>query len=189
MVEKRVADTWKTKKWFTLIAPKIFNYTELGETPAQKETQVLNRTIEVSLANLTGNRQLRHIKVKFKANKVEGLKAYTDLVGFEVMKNYVARIIRRRKSKIETIIFGETTDKRKIKIKAITVTARKASVPKEKEIRKKMQAVIEKTLNESNYYELMNKIIKEELSNKIVKEIKDIFPIQRTEIISAELKA
>ena len=45
---KKTVDKWKKKKWFKIIAPKQFNEVVLGETPAEKETQVINRVVEAS---------------------------------------------------------------------------------------------------------------------------------------------
>lgn len=187
MVEKKSVDKWKTKKWFSLIAPSLFDMKVLGETPAQKEQQVINRTVELNLSNLTGNKQLRYVKAKFKVKRVEGLKAYTEIVGHEIMRNYINKMIRRRKSKIETISFVNTADNKKMKIKVITITARKASIKKEKDIRRKMTEYINEISKQTNFMDIMNSIFSGKMNEEIFKQVKDIVPIQRVEIIKSEL--
>ena len=49
---KAAVDKWKTKKWFEIIAPPLFNEKKIGETLAADYRMLIGRKIEVSLSDL-----------------------------------------------------------------------------------------------------------------------------------------
>jgi small subunit ribosomal protein S3Ae len=96
-------DKWKKKKWFTMIAPRIFDGKVLGNCPAEKPKNVMGRTIKVTLDNLTGQRAMRDVAAYFKVFEVQGQNANTRVSCFEANKGYLGRTIRGRTSKIALI--------------------------------------------------------------------------------------
>ena len=183
---QRVTDKWKTKKWFTLFASKEFNNKELGETIAQKEENVMNRVINTTLGNLTNDRKLRHLIIKFRVIKVEGTKAFTELDGIEANRSYVGRVVRKRKSKVELVTRVNTKDNKKVKIISLTMTARKAPVSKEKEIRKIVNEVIKEEASKKNYAEFMQDVAFGRLGKKTFDAVRAVYPVRQNELVKAE---
>jgi len=70
--QARVKDKWTTKKWYTLIAPEYFGMAEIGETPADDASKVINRTVEITLADVQGSRRQR-------VHEVSQIRAYERL--------------------------------------------------------------------------------------------------------------
>ncbi|MFA5763660.1 MAG: hypothetical protein WC915_02520 [archaeon] len=131
---RKTVDKWKKKKWFVIKASKLFDSKVLGETPAERATQLTNRTIKVTLDKLTGQRQKRDIIVHFKANDVQGQSINTIISKFEVAKSSLGRIVRRRNSKVMfvekvPVVGGDA------RISIIVITARKATASQRTGIR------------------------------------------------------
>ncbi|MEW6295476.1 MAG: hypothetical protein AB1467_04240 [Candidatus Diapherotrites archaeon] len=179
---RRTIDKWKKKKWFVLHASKSFNQREIGETPAEKPELVEGRTILVSAQELVNVPKKQHLMLKFKVDKVQGLKAYTRLVGHEVNPNFIRRLVRRRTSKIESNQVVELKDG-KAKVKALTVTARKLFGRQETKIRKIMADKIASAAKKKEFEEFLHELLFGSVLSKINSEAKKIGLLKRIEII------
>ena len=135
---RRTTDKWKKKKWFTIYAPKLFDQKEIGETVAEKPETLINRVINLSARELTGNPKKQHVTLYFKIFDVQGLKAYTKLVGHEVNTNFLKRSIRRRSSKMETNQVVNLKEGQKARVKTIAISFNKFARIKETAVRKIM---------------------------------------------------
>ncbi len=184
---KKTVDKWKKKKWFKIIAPKQFNEVVLGETPAEKETQVINRVVEASLAELMNQRKFRHIYVRFKIADVKNDMAYTKIIGCRVDNAYLKRMVRRRRTKIEAIVRPLTAEGNKVKVTAITICGTRVEKAKEKAIRKIMTETIIKEARKKKFEDFIKELMVGNISNKIFKGIKNIAPIYKIEIAKVEL--
>lgn len=183
----KTIDRWKTKKWYTLIAPKMFNMIELGETPAQKHVHLENRPIRKPVDQLTGNRKMRHVTVIFKVKDIQEQKAYTKLTGHVIKKAYIQRMVRRRKSKIDAIVTLYTKANEKVRITATTICAKKITRTEETEIRKAMEQEIMALGKNKSYEDFAQDMIFGALSSNIFKKAKEIAKIKRIEIIKSRL--
>lgn len=178
----------KGKDWFTIFAPKLFQEKVLGETPGDDTKKVLGRTIQVPLVMITNDMSKYYLKTKLKITKIEGLKAYTEVAGLECLRDYIARMIRHRVTRIDTVQKLETKDGKKIVVKSIIVTNRRVTRGIEKEIRKYVEGVLSKNVSESTLDDFLMKILKDTIKQKIMKECSKIYPLRFFEIRKLEIK-
>ena len=52
---RKVKDKWKSKNWYTVIAPDMFNRMKLAETLVDEPDKMLGRILEVTVQELTGD--------------------------------------------------------------------------------------------------------------------------------------
>ncbi len=43
--KRRMVDTWKTKKWYNVLAPKMFEEVKIGETIVSSPEDLIGRTL------------------------------------------------------------------------------------------------------------------------------------------------
>lgn len=184
---KKTIDKWKRKKWFKIFAPKEFDNKEMGETPADKDKNVLGRTVQTNLGELTGERQKRHIIVRFKVNDVKGLQAFTEIVEHEIAPIYIRRMIRRRMSKIETVQLVTTKDSKKIRVKTIALSQKKLNKKQETAMRNMIVESIEKGIKRKEFSQVIQLIVFGVIASKLFKELKAIAPLKRVEIVKSSL--
>jgi len=160
----RVKDKWSQKKWYTLIAPEYFGLAEIGETPADDPQKVINRTVEVTLAELTNDysNQNPYKKLIFKVYKVSGENAYTKFHRFEMMREYINSLIRRRTSKIDDVIDVTTADGYKLRVKPVAFTIKRCKTSQKSAIRKIMREIIINNASQKN--DFMQNMFGQELS-------------------------
>jgi small subunit ribosomal protein S3Ae len=178
----------KGKDWYTILAPKIFQEKVVGETPADDAKKVIGRTVDMPMVLLTNDMSKYYLKAKLKVVRVDGLKAYTELAGLECLRDYIARVIRHRVTRIDTVQRLETKDGKKVAVKTVVVTSRRVTRGVEKGIKKFVEDVIATTVKESSLDELVTKILKDSLKQKIMKEGSKIYPLKFFDVRKLEVK-
>ncbi len=184
---RRTTDKWKKKKWFTVYAPKLFDQKEIGETVAEKPETLQGRIIKINVRTLTGNPKKQHITLFFKIKDVQGLKAYTKVLGHEINPNFLKRVIRRRTSKMETNQVLELKDGEKTRVKAVVVSGRKLTKIKETAVRKIMMEKIAYASKKKDFDDFLNEMIFGNIAIKIQNDAKKIGSIRRVEIAKTKL--
>ncbi len=184
--KKKSLDKWKKKKWFQIIAPKAFEERAVGETPAEKASMVMGRTIEITLSSLTGQRKHRHVKIKLRVNSVQETKAFTETIGHSIGRSYIRRLARRRQSKIDAVVKGKTKDGKRIAVTAV-VLAEKTEREKERKIRKIMEKILMEETAKKEFELLMQEFLFGVTAGKIIKQAKEIARIKRVEIVKSRI--
>ncbi len=183
---KRRVDTWKTKRWFKIVAPSIFGEKEIGVTPASEVNQILGRTVEMDLYSLTGKRELQHVKVIFRINDLEGETGKTIPVGQRLQRAYTGRLTRRMHTIVKAITTVMTKDGYKVQLTAMALSRGKAKQSQKREIRRIMTEKIAEFADKP-FDKFFQDIVYGKLAGDIFKSVKKIFPINRVEIEKTEV--
>jgi len=182
-----IKDKWKLKKWFTIVAPKIFGEVVLGSTPAYDVSQTIGRKVETTLYDLTGDYNLVYVHLYFKIIGAEGDKLITRFAGHELSRDYIRSLVRRKSSKINAIIDVTTKDGYTLRVKGLALTTYKAHASQKTAIRKIIWDVVSKRASESTFEEFVQDIIFGKMSNDIFELAKKIYPLRKVEIEKTKL--
>ncbi|BFH73514.1 30S ribosomal protein S3ae [Sulfurisphaera javensis] len=177
-----IKDKWKLKKWFTILAPKTFGEVVLGTTPAYDSNQALNRKVETTLYDLTGDYSLVYVHLYFKIVGIEGDRLVTRFAGHELSRDYIRSLVRRKSSKIDAITDVTTKDGYLIRVKGLALTTYRAHVSQKTEIRKIIWDILSKKASESSFDEFVQDVVFGKLSNDIFQQAKKIYPLRKVEI-------
>ncbi|MBI5398612.1 hypothetical protein HZB03_04055 [Candidatus Woesearchaeota archaeon] len=178
----KVADKWKRKKWFYLIAPKIFGEQVVGETPANSPEAVRGRTVEVNLMMLTGNIKTQNINVTFEVMNVQGANAYTEVKRFELQQASIKRRVRRRKDKLDDSFVCVTKDKKVIRLKPLIITNSKTSQTMKARLRRTTMANLQHSISTVDYDTLIIDLVNYKLQKDIRNMLHKTFPVKAFEI-------
>ncbi|KAA0005538.1 MAG: 30S ribosomal protein S3ae [Thermoplasmata archaeon] len=176
-----------TKEWYSLIAPAMFGKVKLAETPADDPAKVLGRTVEISLQELTNDIAKAHIKLKFKVVDVSGLEAHTAFIGHSTTSDYVKRMARKHKSKIDGVFDIQTKDGKRIRVKPSAYTAKRLQTSQKRAIRAIMKDVITTLAQNNTFDEFVKHMLNGEIGKQTYKLAKPIYPVKRVEIHKSEL--
>ena len=94
---RTVKDKWRSKHWYRVRAPGLFQHVELGETVATEPEQVVGRTLEATLPELSGSGDSgkAHVKLRFRIERVSGEGvAEARFIGHDLTSDYVRRLAR-----------------------------------------------------------------------------------------------
>ena len=176
---RKVKDKWKAKEWYKIHAPRMFNESEIGETPSADPEFVIGRTVEVTVQDLTGDFSKMHIKLKFKVTSVDGHDAKTAFIGHDLTSDYVRRLTRRRKTKTDHVVDIVTKDGFTYRIKTMSIADRRIQSSQEDAMRR----VIGETLVAIGQERTLSEIVKDIVSGDLAKDIKRI-EIRKSEVLA-----
>ena len=188
MAKARVVDKWKTKSWYSIIAPDMFENKEVGQVPADDDTKLKDRIIRVSLGDMTGDMSQAYTMLMFRVSEVKGKSAFTKLIGHELSPSYLRSLVRRRRDVIHDVVDVETKDGVKIRVKSSLYTARKASSPAKTAVRNAARVEVTARAKEMDFQTFEQEIIFGKFSSRIYKAVKRILPIKRVEVRKTEVK-
>jgi small subunit ribosomal protein S3Ae len=174
--------SWKKKRWFELIAPKMFKNQTLGETLVAEPDKMMKKPIKVSMMSLTGDMKKQHINIKFEVYNISENKAYTKVVGYEFGPASIKRLVRRRRKRVDDSYICNTKDNIKVRIKPFFVTRAETNKSVMTSMRKLSKTFIEKFAAERKCDDLIYDIIDYRLQRELRKVLAKIYPLRTCEI-------
>lgn len=175
------------KQWYEIIPPKAFGEKSLGETPAVDAKSLIGRKITVSLLELSRDYAKFYIKLIFQVSDVQGNKAYTKLVGHDIMRERIYRMVQRRVRRVDVIQDIMTKDNVKVRVKTVFVLIRHVGTSIMSATRKKAKEIIEANTKDKTFEDLMMSIISGDLQQFVRKECSKISPLGNIEIRKSEI--
>lgn len=186
---RKVKDKWKSKEWYKLRAPRMFNEAEIGETPSADPAFILGRTVEVTVQELTGDYSKMNIKLKFKVADVDGYDAKTVFVGHELTSEYVRRLTRRKKTKTDHVVDVTTKDGFVLRVKPMSIADRRIQSSQEDAMRRIIGETLVQIGQEKTLSEIVKAIVSGDLAKDLAKACRIIIPIKRIEVRRSEVLA
>jgi len=185
---KKVVDTWKTKQWYEVVAPQIFDSKVVGEVIASDPKNLINRVVKVGLDELTGDFSQTYTNVKLRIVDVKGKNATTRFIGSEQLPSYVKTFVRRGKTLVDDVVDVKTADGQQVRIKPIVFTGGKIARDAEAAIRTTIRKELVEKAAKTNLDDLLREILFKKYAHSLVSSVKKIAPIKRIEIRKIELK-
>ncbi len=179
---RKVKDRWKSKVWYSVLAPEIFGASVIGETLADSPEKIDGRVSQITLQDITGDFSQMHVKLSFQINRVVGLDAHTSFVGHDLTSDYIRRLTRRKHSKMDGIYDVTTLDGYRVRIKPMAITERRIKSSQQDAIRGQMDQVVHESASRATLPEVIKAMISGEMSKTIFRRCKPIYPIKRVEI-------
>lgn len=186
-VARRMKDKWKAKKWYNILAPPSFDNVTIAETLADDPNKLINRVTEASLQDLTNDFRKSHVKLYFKIHEVEDGNAHTHYVGHTLTSDYLRRMVRRRRSKIDGVYDVITRDGAKLRVKPFATTDRRIQNSQKKIIRETMKKTIMRQAKTHTLAEFIKYILDGKIGSDIYKSCKKLYPVKRIEVYKTQV--
>ncbi|MBN1390540.1 MAG: 30S ribosomal protein S3ae [Candidatus Thermoplasmatota archaeon] len=188
---KKQKDKWKSKEWYSIIAPGLFNRAKIGETLADDPSKLLGRSVEVTLQDLTGDFRMMHIKLKFKIVDHSTSEAFTRYLGHDLTSDYIRRQTRRKRTKMEGVFDIETKDGYKVRLKPMAISDKRIQASVQYEIRKRMKDIVYEAGATHTFSELTSLVLTSDRDRALISSIlqgcRPIYPLKRVDIRRMEV--
>ncbi|MFZ0891131.1 MAG: 30S ribosomal protein S3ae [Thermoplasmata archaeon] len=187
-VARTVKDKWRSKHWYKVRAPGLFQHVELGETMASEPEQVVGRTLETTLQELSGGADIgkAHIKLKFQVERITGENsADSRFIGHELTSDYVRRLARRKRSKIDTSLIVTTKDGVQIVLKPVAVGEQRLQTRLRAELRHKLRSLLTEEAQIRTAPEFVREMLGGDLGKLLAHGLKTLYPLKKIEIRSS----
>ncbi len=184
----RRVEGWKAKSWFKVYSPENVGKVYLGDTVSDDPAKLIGRVMTAPLSELVNDYSKQNVKMKFSVNEVAGDSAYTTFIGHEVARDYIRSLVKRRTSRIESIVNFVSKDGRKIRATVTCFTLTRADQSQQHLIRRVISEEVIKYGTENELGVFVNAIINGEISKETFRKVKELYPIRRIEIIKTKVE-
>ena len=184
---KHVRDKWRGKGWYMVIAPSFFGNIELGSIPAEEPEQLIGRVIEATLYDITGDFSHHYLKMFFQVNEIDAKTAKTLFKGHEYSRDYLRSLVRRRTTKVDSLINLTTKDGFKLRIAVSALTLSRIKTSQEKIIRKIMDKTIHEKADALSLDQFVQEMVLGKIASDIYNQAKEVAPLRHVGIRKSKL--
>lgn len=181
-------DKWSLKQLFTIVSPDDLEIgqtakgTPIGETIGAEEKNITGRVLEVPLSDLTQKFSLIYVKLLFKITEVVGTTAKTKFAGHSYAHDYIRSLVKRRRTRVDSIMNITTKDNISLRITSTAFTTRRAKSSHKLEIRRIMMEIIGKLASELTFSEFVIKMINGDMNAELLDNCQKIYPLTQVDV-------
>jgi len=189
-VARGVKDKWRSKRWIKVRAPGLFQHVELGETVANEDEQVVGRTLEATLPELSGTPDTgkAHVKLRFQVDRISGDGvAEARFIGHDLTSDYVRRLARRKRSKIDLAVTVTTKDGVRIILKPVAVGEQRLQTRLRAQLRHRIVEILNEQAQARPAAQFVGEMLQGELSKALAHGVKSLYPLKKIEIRRSEV--
>jgi small subunit ribosomal protein S3Ae len=184
---RRVRDKWRSKAWYTVVAPPYFGNVELGAIPADEPKKLIGRVIDSTLYDVTNDFAHQYLKMYFQIIEVDGKAAKTIFKGHEYSRDYLRSLVRRRTTKVDGIFNVTTKDGYKLRVAVVAFTLSRIRTSQEREIRTIMEKIIKEKASALTLDQFAQEMVLGKIASDIYNEAKKIAPLRHVGIRKSKL--
>ncbi len=184
---KRVRDKWRSKSWYTVMAPPYFGGIELGAVPTEEPEKLVGRIIDSTLYDITNDFAHQYLKMYFQIIEIDGKTAHTIFRGHEYSRDYLRSLVRRRTTKIDGLFNITTKDGYKMRLAVSAFTLSRIRTSQEKAIRTIMERIIKEKASALTLDQFAQEIVLGKIASDIYNEAKKIVPLRHVGIRKSKL--
>lgn len=185
--KKRVRDKWRDKDWFTIVAPPYFGGTELGMVPCDDSSRLVGRVVDATLYDLTNDFAHQYLKMFFQVSEVEGKTARTIFKGHEYSRDYLRSLVRRKTTRIDTILNVTTKDGFQLSVAVCAFTLTRIRTTQEHVIRAIMKRIVEEKSKVLTFDQFVQEVVLGKIASDVYNEAKKVAPIRHAGIRKSKL--
>ena len=184
----RKVEGWKAKGWYKIHVPEVFGKTYIGDTISNDPATVQGRILQTTLGEIIQDYTKQHIKIRVKVTSVTGDAAYTEFVGHELTRDYMRSMVKRRTSRIDTILPVTTKDAKILRITMTCLTLTRANLSQVHAIRSAMTQFIQSYAAQREFPAFVKEMVSGEVTKELFKLVKPIYPVRRVEIVKSRVE-
>ncbi len=166
------------KDWYELVSPTYFGGVTLGSVPCTESDQVIGRTIESTLYDLTGDFAQQHQKLYFQVTEVEGKEAHTIFKGHEYARDYLRSLVRRGSTRVDRILNLQTKDGYLLRASVVVFTLARIKTSQIKAIRSVVTQIVQTKAANLNFDQFVQEAVLGKIASDIYNEAKAVTPLR-----------
>jgi small subunit ribosomal protein S3Ae len=184
---KKVRDKWRSKAWYTIVAPPYFGNVELGSIPADEQEKLIGRVVEATLYDVTGDFSHQYLKLYFQITQVDGKTARTMFKGHEYSRDYLRSLVRRRTTKVDGIFNVSTKDGYRFRVAICAFTLSRIKTSQERAIRKIMAKIVEEKSAVLTVDQFVQEMVLGKIASDIYNEARKVVPLRHVGVRKSKL--
>jgi small subunit ribosomal protein S3Ae len=167
------------KKWFTVLAPELFNKKEIADISAVSADSAVGKVIDVTGHMLTGIPKDMNKKYKLKIIEAVGDKVTTKMQNYYLADSFVQRTARRYKERFLFVIKTVTKDNKSAIIKLYFLDLKKMHHSERGALLAKTKVWIADEVKNLEAEKLFDPFVIERLASDLRKVLADIYTVDK----------
>lgn len=167
----------KKKVWISLMAPRLFNHTELGETLAANAEETIGRKISMGLGVIIKQPRRNVVSVVFIVDSAKEGRGYCSVSSFMLSNAHIKRVVRKGKTRIDESFSLTTKDGVGMRVKPLMITANIVSGGIESKMRKDVKSFLTEYIGDLTYEGVLEAYLSQDMQNKSKEILRKIYPL------------
>ncbi len=145
----------------------------------------IGRTLETTLPELSSaaDSGKAHVKLRFRVERISGDGvAEAKFIGHDLTSDYVRRLARRKRSKIDLALTVTTKDGVQIILKPVAVGEQRLQTRLRAELRHRIVKILTEEAQQKASAEFVHEMLQGELSKLLAHGVKSLYPLKKIEI-------
>ncbi len=184
---KKLVDTWRTKSWYAIIAPKFLGEVEVARVPASDEQHLMNRVITLPLREVTRDLSHVYINIRLRVSEIKGRTAFTKFIGHEIAREYLSTLVRRRRDVLRVVLPVKSHDGIDFTVKALAVTNVPCSETQKRFLRNALASELKKKAARQEFGKFIQEVLWGKAGTELYGKLKKLVPLRRVEVYKSEL--
>ncbi len=176
------------KRWFTLVAPKLLQEKELGQTLAYDPKGVIGKTMKTNLSTITGDIKRQNSEIKLIVKDIQGDKAVTSIIGYKLLPASLKRNVRKGRTRIDEVIRAVTKDEQVVTIKIVVVTQNVIQGSVKTAFHNEIKRIWLKKIAQNNYDYIVEQVVSGRLYKEMKDKLKKLYPLRLFEVLAFKLE-
>lgn len=176
------------KKWIQIIAPKIFNFTVVGDIPALDPKTIIGKIVKVNQASLLNDMRKQNTELSLIIDNIEGDKAKTKFIGLRLLPTSLKRIVRKGRTRLDQTVKGITKDEQVVTVKVILIPRNKIKGSVFTALQEETRRFVTKRISISDYSAFSEEIVTEKLKRGLKERLSKIYPLKICDIKEFKLE-
>jgi small subunit ribosomal protein S3Ae len=172
----------RRKRWYPIVAPKLFDNMPLGETLLDESAQLQGKFLTMSMMNISGDPKKQNVNIKFEVTKVVEGKGLSEIRGYELQQNSLRRLMRRGRKKVEDSFVIKTVDDKYVICKPLIITSGNASGSKLTDIKKHARQLLKEIIHQNTFETVITDLLDYKPQNYLRDLLSKIYPVRSVEV-------
>ncbi|MCW4038688.1 MAG: 30S ribosomal protein S3ae [Candidatus Bathyarchaeota archaeon] len=184
---RRVQDKWRMKEWYDISSPAYFGGKMIASVPASSAENMIGRTIEATLYDITGDFSQQHVKLYFQVTRLKGTDADTVFKGHEYTGDYLRSLVRRGNTRIDCIVKLTTKGGYNLRVSVVAFSVLRVRKSQILSVRKIMRRILHEKAETLFFDQFVQEAVLGKIASDIYNEAKKIIPLRHTGIRKSKL--
>jgi small subunit ribosomal protein S3Ae len=185
--KRRVRDKWRGKDWYAVKSPSYFGGVELGTLPSDEPSKLHGRVVDATLYDITNDFAHQYLKMYFQVTDLDGKTAQTIFKGHEYSRDYLRSLVRRRTTRIDSLLNVTTKDGYQLRVAVSAFTLARIKTSQEQAIRAITKRIVEEKAVILAFDQFVQEVVLGKIASDIYNEAKKIAPLRHVGIRKSKL--
>lgn len=175
------------KEWYDITSPAYFGGNVIASVPASSKENMMGRTVEATLSDITGDFSQQHLKLYFQVINVKKREAETIFKGHEYTGDYLRSLVRRGSTRIDSIVNITTKKGYKLRLSVVAFSVLRIRKSQILNVRKVMRQILQEKAESLFFDQIVQEAVLSKIASDIYNEAKKIVPLRHTGIRKSKL--